>query len=1010
MRLNKLNFMFIFLMISMSLFAQEELTIKGSIIDENGEMLPGVTVSIKGTGTGTIADMDGNYTITVPSKETILVFSFIGYISYEHVAHKSQIDVVLKENVESLDELVVVGYGVQRKETVTGAISTVGNEALAAAPVSNLNSAITGKLPGVVTIQTSGRPGEDAATIFIRGRSTWIDASPLIIVDGIERSSFSQIDPNEVETISVLKDAASTAVYGVRGANGVILVTTKRGQQGKPRVSISANVGIQRPVNIPEFLGSYDHLVLRKVAAENDGIDLSTEPLLTDESLEGFRLGEDPYSYPDINWYQEMVKNYSMQQQYNMNISGGTKKVKYFTSIGYLDQGGMFKYTDTNPLYNSDTYYRRFNFRSNIDLEINKYQSGSINFSGRVQTKNGFPDVSNLMQTIIAKVPYNHPIYNPDGSIAVSPSKSNPLTKIAYSGYDNIRTNYYDIVGILRNDLSFLLKGLAFDMNISFNSAIGTCKSYREQAATYYYDPDDHSYTQQTTYTPFSYKGESTTTSYRKVGIQLFLKYNKAFGRSEIRSTFVYNQQNDQYYSKIPYVLMGYAARIEYDFDKKYLAEIDMAYNGSENFAPGHQFGFFPAASLGYVITQEPFMAKYKDIIPYLKIRGSIGLVGSDKVGSSRFLWQGMYATAGTSISTTQYFSFGTTSPTNSGGIYESRAENKDLTWETSLKENIGIEGHLFKDDLFRFSVDFFYEHREDILMSARSLSSVTGIPSPTYNIGEVKNQGYEIEVSHRNSYGDFGYALSGSYCFASNEILDYDDPAGTPSYQKYAGYRIGQFRGYNVLGFFEDEDDVANSPSQTTLGGPILPGDLKYEDVSEDGKINATDKTPIGYSSVPEITFALTPEISYKGLTLSVLFQGAANSSVFFTSNAGFEFGGAAGGGQVTKVHQDYWRTDNRDAKYPTLHLNAQHSNKNLNSFHLKSGNYLRIRNIKLNYNVPERYYKSIGLTSCNIFLSGSNVKTWSYIENFDPETVTTDGEVYPQQSVYNIGVNVTF
>lgn len=449
MRLSNLIYVCILLMINISVIAQQKLIVHGKVADETGEGLIGATIMVKGTTRGTVSDVNGNYSIAVPSKEAKLVFSFIGYNTIEKTANSEQIDVVLTENTETLEELVVVGYGVQRKETVTGAISTVDSKELVSVPVSNLSTALTGKLSGVVTVQTSGRPGEDAAEIFIRGRSTWVNSSPLIIVDGVERAGFSQIDPNEVETISVLKDASSTAVYGVRGANGVILITTKRGKVGKPQISASINVGMQRPVNIPKFLGSYDNLVLRKVAAINDGIDLSTEPRLSDESLEGFRLAEDPYLYPDVNWYREFVKDYSLQQQYNMNVSGGTKRIRYFTSLGYLNQGGMFKYTDINPLYSSDTYYRRFNFRSNIDIEVNNYQTFSINFSGRTQEKNGFHNLSNFIQSVIAKSPYDHPIYNPDGTIAVAPSKNNPLTKVAYSGYENTRTNYYDIVGIL---------------------------------------------------------------------------------------------------------------------------------------------------------------------------------------------------------------------------------------------------------------------------------------------------------------------------------------------------------------------------------------------------------------------------------------------------------------------------------------------------------------------------------------------------------------------------------
>lgn len=982
---------------------------KGVVVDEKGESLIGVSVVVKGTTTGTITDLDGLFTIKLNSHSDMLVFSYVGYTTIELKAETAkQMRVTIKEDVKTLSEVIVVGYGTQNKATVTGSISTLNNKELLKVPTSNLSTAITGKLPGVVSIQQSGRPGEDAASVFIRGQSTWVNTNPLIIVDGVERESFSQIDPNEVESISVLKDASSTAVYGVRGANGVILITTKRGVVGKPAISVSINTGLQQPVNVPQFLGSYDHLVLRKVATLNDGKNPDNDPYLSDAMLEGYRTGANPYLYPDVNWYNEVVKPVSLQQKYNVNVSGGTQAVKYFVSLGYLDQGGMFKYTDTHNRYSSDTYYRQFNFRSNIDININKFQTLTANISGRTGEKNGFPDVQNIMQTIIAKVPYVSPIYNPDGTYAAALGQNNPVVKIANSGYDNTRTNTYDIVGVLKNDLSFITKGLSFDFNLSFNSSVGSVKSYREQPDTYFYNANTDSYDQTLEATPFRYAGESTVAAFKRIGLQLKINHTRDFGKSKINSTLVYNLQNDQYTTAKPFVLKGYAARFEYDYSRKYLAEINLGYNGSENFAPGHQYGFFPAFSGGYVITEESFMDPLKSVVSFLKVRASIGLVGNDKIGGSRFLWQGMYNQVAGVNPNLQFFGFGTTNPSSLGGIYESRSENLLLTWETATKRNIGADIRFFSNNLLDVTLDFFNEDRRDILMQARSLLNTTGISSPQYNIGEVRNWGYEIEVVHRNKIDEVGYALKANYSFARNVIKNYDDPMGTPAYQKYEGYRINQFRGYEVIGFFTSQDDIDSSPNQATLGGPIIPGDLKYRDINEDDQIDERDKTPIGFSRLPEIFYSLTPEVSWKGFTLSAMLQGAANSSVFFTSNAGFEFGGAAGGGQVTAVHQDYWTPDNQDAAYPALHLNPQHSNKNINSFHLKKGDYLRLRNVQLSYALPAKFCKKLNVSDAIVSISGNNVLTWSYIDGFDPETVEASGEVYPQQRVFNLGINI--
>jgi TonB-linked SusC/RagA family outer membrane protein len=991
---------------------QNNKEVVGLVVDESGMPVPGVTVLVKGTTVGTTTDFDGRFSLNVTTPKAVIVFSYIGYVSVEKPASESPFNIVLKEDVQSINEVVVVGYGKQKKATVTGAISTLKGEELTEVPTSNLSTAVTGKLPGVVTIQTSGRPGSDAANIYIRGLSTWVDSSPLIIVDGIERTSFSQIDPNEVESISVLKDASSTAVYGVRGANGVIIITTKRGKESQQNISFTAELGGQTPVNIPNFLDSYEHLKLLKIAMINDGKDPSTEPLLSDESLEGFRLNQDPYRYPNIKWYKQVVKPMALMQKYNMNVSGGTKRVKYFVSMGYLNQSGMFKYTDMHDRYNPDTYYKRFNFRSNLDFTINKYQTLSVNVSGRSDEQNGFPNESNVFQTLIAKAPYLYPIFNPDGTYGANLNEPNPVVKISNSGYDNTRINNYDVVGTLHNNLSFITDGLSLLMNISYNSSMGTTKSYREQADSYYYNPGTQEYEQIIEFSPLSYVGESNARAYQNIGIQFQFKYVKTIGKSDIKTTLIYNQQNERYQYNQPFVLMGYAGRIEYDFDSKYLAEFNIGYNGSENFAPGNQFGVFPAGSLGYVISEEPFMESLESVVSFLKIRGSIGLVGNDKVGGDRFLWQGLYSYSSPGSSASyQNYSFGTTNPSNTGGLVESRSENRNLTWETSLKRNIGLDAKLFKNNLLNITFDLFDEHRSDILMPARSLLNTTGIPSPQYNIGEAKNYGYEIELNHSRTFGDFSYSLRSLYSFARNKVVNRDDPAGTPDYQKLAGQRIGQFRGYQVLGYFASEEDIASSPDQSSLGGPIIPGDLKYLDYDGDGQITSADIVPIGYSTVPEIVYSVSPELKWKGLTLSAMFQGAANASVLFVSNAGYEFGGSAGGGQVTETHKDYWTVDNPNASYPSLHSNATHSNKNTNSFHLKSGNYLRLRNVRLSYNIPESVCKKLNMNSISLSLSGNNLKTWSKIDDFDPETISTNGskgEVYPQQSVYNFGVNI--
>lgn len=1001
---------------------EQTIRVKGIVTDQTGESLPGVNVFIKGTAIGAITDLEGNFTLNAPSPKSILVVSFIGYQTYEAiVGNNTSFKVVLQEDVNSLDEVVVVAYGSQKKQTVTGAVSMMKSDELLETPVSNITNALAGKLPGVITKQPGGRPGEDNAEIYIRGISTFNDASPLIIIDGIEQTSFSQLDPNEIESLSVLKDASSTAVYGIRGANGVLLITTKRGNEGRPKISLTANWGLQAPTQIPEFLGSYEHLLLRKKAWENDGKDpAAMEPaILSPEALEGFRLGEDKHRFPNVNWYDEAVKSASLQQQYNLSISGGTKVVKYFVSLGYLNQGGMFNFQDMHNDYDPSVYFKRFNFRSNIDLKVNKYQTLSANISGRSEEMNGVKGatgevqgVGGIFQNLIAMEPWRFAMYNPDGTISNSPGYQSTIIRLGHSGYENKQVNYYDIMGTLRNDLSFITKGLSLDASISFNNSYGTQKNYLDGIESYYYDPISGRYDQMSEDSPFKYDKQTYVVPMRRTNLQLKLAYGRRFGQHNINSILVYNQQKTTNGNAIPSALMGYAARIEYGFADKYLVEGSLGYNGSENFAKGHRFGFFPSGSIGYVISEESFMKRVKRVISFLKVRGSIGLVGNDK-GQERFLYMGEYASVGNNPYNNggnPNFGFGTTNPSSVGGITEKRNENIELTWETALKTNVGIEGRLFSGNLFSFTADVFKEHRKNILMKGNSIPQLIGVGSPWINRGEVENWGYEVEFTHRNKINQFEYYIKGNYSFSRNKILNRDDPGGKPYYQKEAGYRINQFRGYEVLGFFQDEEDIKNSPTQTSLGGPIIPGDLKYRDVNGDNAITDADIIPIGYSKTPEIMYAFTPGFSWKGLEVSVMFQGAAHSSVFFSSNAGFEFGGAASGGQVSKLHQDYWTPENQDASYPSLHKDTKHSNKNLNSFHLKSANYLRLKSAQIGYSFPAVVYKKLKMTGLKVYLTASNLYTWSSIDNFDPEAVNQNGDVYPQQSVYNLGVNINF
>lgn len=993
-------------------FAQINIT--GLVKDSNGHSIPGVSIQLKNTKTGTVTGSDGKYQIAVPSTQTILIFTSIGFNPQEVVVGSGTVlNIILADQDNTLDEVVMVGYGQQKKETVTGAISTIKTADLLKSSAANITNALTGRLPGLTTIQASGRPGFDEAKLLIRGQSTWVNSNPLIIVDGMERESLSQIDPNEVETISILKDASATAVYGVRGANGVVLVTTRRGKIGKPVISFTQNTSLQKPSRIPETLGSYDQAVLLNMALKNDGKAIR----FTDEQVHKFKDASDPYGYPDVNWWKEFTKPHSLQNQSNLNMSGGTERVKYFTSLGYINQNGMFKYTDVQKDYNTNTDFSRINFRSNLDITINKYQELSAYLSGRIEDRNGFGTNSSgtylnslhqLFQGINSTPPYIFPIFNPDGSIGGVSGYANPYRSIVYSGFNNERLTSYDVVLKLNNKLDFITEGLSALLNVSTNSKFASNKAYTESVASYQYLPASGGYNQISENSPLAWAGEDlNTVGYRQLNVQGQVNYSRRFGDHNINAMAVYNQLKSESGSAIPSALIGTAARVAYGYKSRYNAEFNLGYNGSENFAPGHRFGVFPAYSLSWNISEEDFIKRNLTAISLLKLRGSYGLVGNDKVGGARFLYQSMYGSLGTN----QFFQFGTTNPGSAGGITEARQGNPDLRWETATKRNLGLDLEMFNSKL-GLTLDIFDEKRKDILMEARSFALVQGGPLPTLNIGRVNNKGYEISMRYRNTaFEDLNYNVVGNLSYAKNKVINRDDPGQMPVYQKLAGYSINQQRGYQVLGFFQSKEEILKSPSQVGLGGPIIPGDLKYFDYNGDNKIDTEDMAPIGYSDVPQYTFSTQLGLEFKGISLNVMFQGAANSSVMYIGFGGFEFNGSGGNGQATPIHLEHWTPENPiNAKYPSLHTEGGHSNKKVNTFHLRSGNFVRLKNVELGYALPKNMISKLKLSNVRIYLNGDNLYTWSKTGNFDPEALGGSGEVYPVQSVYNLGINVSF
>jgi TonB-linked SusC/RagA family outer membrane protein len=889
------------------LYAQNR-TIKGVVKDNLGLPIPGASIKLKTAGTTAISDGEGKYTIAVPAGPATLIFSFIGFTAQEITvaAGVSVQNVSLKEDNTNLNEVVVVGYGTQKKSTLTGAISTISSKEILQSPTSNVTNSLIGRTPGLGAVQRSGQPGSNSAVINIRGLATYNGSGAIVVVDGIERPDFGDIDPNEIETINVLKDASSTATFGIRGANGVIIVTTKSGKEGKPKVSYSGNASIQTYTGIPKALDAYSNAYLINEANRNDGL---TSVTWSDAALQKFKDGSDPIGYPNIDWFDYVTRKYYPQTQHNVNVSGGTKMVKYFASVGYLFEDGIFKQFDSPYQINSVPNYNRYNFRSNLDIKLTEDLEVSVRLGGRLQKRYqpsglrsgtgsfSYDNVEAMISRILQVPAFAYPVTLPDGRLAQNPSVGtniwNPLGVLTRWGTRNDDYNNVQSTFNINYNLGKLVKGLSFKANLGYDSYFENTTRRNAVWAAYVIDRD----TKEITIAGDRPRDEPLSGLIADNGgtihtnLQAGFNYNRNFGKHNFTGLVLgtrqlINVQGSTATTAPPRASQGVVSRITYNYNDRYFAEFNAAYNGSENFPVGLKYGFFPAVSAGWTVSNESFMDDVK-WLSYLKLRGSYGLVGSDEIGQ-RFLYITSYLrnAAGFTASTPAFtrpgmpVHFGDpTSVVTYPVVYlpSSSIGNPEITWETGLKRNIGIESKFFKNSL-SLNIDLFDENRKDILTQRNSGLTTLGQGYPALNVGEVYNKGYEVELDFNKQKGELIYGLNAQVSFARNKIISRDEPVGAPSYQKQEGKRVGQFFGYVTNGFYTSQQDI-DSYVPNELGRPI-PGDLKYVDINGDGRINSDDRTAIGYSRVPEYIFSISPRVSYKGFSVTVMFQGVTNVS----------------------------------------------------------------------------------------------------------------------------------
>ncbi len=1054
MKRNRLYFSFFclccFLLSTLNVQAQQVYW-KGQVKDAvSDEPMIGVSVRVKGTSSGTITDFDGNFSLQA-SKGNVLVISYVGYKTLEVTLHdKTSLGTLsLREDTETLEEVVVVGYGVQKKASSVGSITTTkGDDLLRVGSVNSVSEALQGQMPGVVAINSTSKPGADKASLLIRGKSTWGEASPLVLIDGIERD-FNDVDVNEIESISVLKDASATAVYGVKGANGVILLTTKRGLEQKPEISFTTNFGFKQPSASPEWSNYVTSMKQYNRAQANDNNWGSLIPESTIAAWENaYATGNyGPYNdvFPDVDWWDQLVKNVGYEQAYNLNVRGGTKKMSYFVSLGYLHDGDIFK-TSKQEEFDPSFSYRRYNWRSNFDFQITETTKLSFNVAGKTGYQNQpsyYENVDNADERFFANffmAPSNEfPIKYSNGTWGDGlSSDQNIACLMAEGGSRNIKQyqGFYDI--ILNQKLDFITKGLSAKASMSYT----TSSSWSTQIMPGKFLGKDDLVAQRThvrinrvyDYTNPIYNADGTVSynytetrypdtnapgdlpvggaydSFRAYGrkfyYELALNYNRSFGHHNVSGLFVFNRKMNESTSggtmDFPAYEEDWVGRVTYNFMERYLAEFNGAYTGSEKFAPGRRFGFFPSASVGWRISEEPWMKQWtKGVLNNLKVRYSYGVVGNDK-GATRFNYIQTFEQQAVNAE------FGMYQTSRWGPLYkEGKLADPNATWEESVKQNIGFELGLWGK--LNLTVDLFDEKRNNILMSRNTVPSWadSGIAFPQVNMGKTKNHGFEIDLGWNDRIGKFDYYAKFNFAASENRIVFIDDPKSQADYLKQAGKSIGYVNKYLATGNFQSLDDIYNSAQSKIANGAqntLIPGDLYYIDYNGDGMIDAKDMVPQSNLNYPTTTLGLTLGGSYKGFGFNMLWYSAMD--VYKEGLPVYLWDFPNGNIKAQPNTLDTWSEEGgiqSGAVRPSIHVIRSY-NSVASTYTYTNHSYLRLKNLEVNYSFPKRWLKPMHLTKLQVYVNGSNLLTFSKGDSRrDPEH--SGQNVYPLVKRYNIG-----
>lgn len=1010
------------------LFAQGTV-IQGQVSDKDGPIIGATVIEKDMPGNGAATDLDGKFKITLRGKSRVLLVRAVSYLAKEVTIGRtaSTIYITLDPDTKGLEEVVVVGFGTTKKATLTGSVSSVSGQDIRRNPSASLQNTLAGRLPGFSSQQTSGQPGSDGATFYVRGTSSYTGSNqPLIIVDDIEftYAQFARLDANEIESLSILKDASTTAIYGIKGANGVILVTTRRGKIGPPAITFRTEYALSQPTKLPKFLNAYETAKLFNQAKINDG----QPAFFSDADLEHWRTGDDPYGHPDNDWNKILFRKYSYQWRNNLDVSGGNDFVRYFVSVGAIKQNGIVNNFQSDDV-NNNFYYNRYNYRSNLDIKATKTLNVKLDLFGNIGEQNapeipsinGTSNIFYFYNSFLTLSPYAYPITNPNGSFGYSylqPDRyvgPNLVQALTLGGYNRTYENNMNLNASATQRLDFLTKGLSVRAVVAYGSTYsytrgqsrGTYPSFVYNTATGVYTPRDPNVFR-VGYYNISYSPGSTT---RTINPQASINYDNTFGSHHVYALALYNTRKffglrdpantNRVLNFIPVPSSGYSGRVGYDYKSKYVFELDGAYNKTDVFAEGKKFGFFPAASLAYNISEEPFFKDNIKFIDRLKFRGSYGLVGSDDIGAFLYSYLQTYSQSGT-------VSFGN-SNTSYNNIYEGRLANTDVTWEKEKKLDIGAEISMFQGKLTS-TFTYFNNNRYDILTSRGTVSYIFGQALPPVNLGKTNNRGFEAEIAYSDKINkDFNFRIGGNVSVAKNKIVFQDEANPLFEYQRLTGNPIGTPRQYSFLGFYRDATDIANSAKPPS---GAKPGDIKYADLNGDGIITDADQSYFGYSNTPNTVFGINLSTNYKTFSLNVLFQGSANFNV-----AGVRESIQAFGSNLQAIHQQSWTPELGDnAKYPILSLapNAISIPTSPSDFWNVRGDYIRLKSVELSYTIPQSFVNKVHLKNARLYVNGTNLITWSKLGSlyeYDPEISTNNTNTnYPPQRLYNLGLSVTF